>query len=367
MTDAGDIQAALCSHYSDWYATPVEQSPVATALGDPASTWWQALVTETADMSSTFPQSPIPPDLITKVQASFKRKASPALQKQLRHAMTSPLTLHEYHAAIKHLRHGSAGGPSALTPSVIKSWSPSITSFVFRHLNVLWMTKTTPEWMKDKLIRLVPKSPGATDLNNMRPISLYETLRKIMTTIVARRIHLIWETSGILNPNQYGYRLHSGTPMPLYNVLNHIEAAHVNHETTFITFWDIRRAFDSIPRNLQRLAWMRLGLTVEDAEWFANMDDGGLSYLITPCFEESATFHPSHTLHTDAAHFHTSNDRLSFQAQRGIGQGESASSLVWVALYDILLDLLQDTLKKDGSLNAFADDLASITTGPNSL
>jgi hypothetical protein len=62
------------------------------------------------------------------------------------------------------------------------------------------------------------------------------------------------ETAGILNPNQSGYRLHSGTPMPLYNVLNHIEAAHIHKEITFITFWDIRRAFDSIPRNLQRLA-----------------------------------------------------------------------------------------------------------------
>ena len=197
--------------------------------------------------------------------------------------------------------------------------------------------------MKDKLIRLIPKTPGTTDLNNMRPISLYETLRKLMTTIVAKRIHLVWHTNGLLNPHQYGYRLQAGTTMPLYNVINRIEAAHQDKEITLITFWDFRRAFDSIPRNLQKLAWVRLGLSVPDAEWFVDLDDNSCSFLITPLFESLATLHSSPALHHQATHFHQNTD-LAFTAQRGIGQGESASSLVWVAIYDILLDWLTPLL-----------------------
>ena len=250
---------------------------------------------------------------------------------------------------------------------MIKSWSPAITTLVFEHLNVIWTTKFIPLWMKDKLIRLIPKSPGTTDLNNMRPISLYETLRKIMTTIIARRIHLIWHNSHLLNTNQYGYRLHSGINMPLYNILNHIEMAHTQGVPTIITFWDIKRAFDSIPRNLQKLAWVRLGLSIEDATWFVDLDDGGHSFLITPFFEQSAKIMSSTNLLQNASHFHSSLNDLTFTSQRGIGQGESASSLVWVAVYDILLDLLQSITEKNGSLNAYADDLASVTTGPNSF
>ena len=82
---------------------------------------------------------------------------------------------------------------------------------------------------------------------------------------------------------------------------------------------------------------------------------------------------------------------LGFCPQRGIGQGESASSLMWVAVYDILLDWIEPhnthlhpfnfadlsrpthistpdshttrTNTAPPVSNAYADDLATITTG----
>jgi hypothetical protein len=41
--------------------------------------------------------------------------------------------------------------------------------------------------------------------------------------------------------------------MALLNVVNDIEGAIHNKETKHITFWDIRRAFFSISKNLQKL------------------------------------------------------------------------------------------------------------------
>ena len=63
--------------------------------------------------------------------------------------------------------------------------------------------------------------------------------------------------------------------MPLYNILNKIEHAHSTSTPTLLTFWDMRRAFDSIPRNLQRLAWIRLGVPEDVAEWFVTLDEDG--------------------------------------------------------------------------------------------
>jgi hypothetical protein len=48
--------------------------------------------------------------------------------------------------------------------------------------------------------------------------------------------------------------------MALLNAINEIEDAHDKKETKHITLWDIRRAFDSIPRPVQKAAWMRLGV-----------------------------------------------------------------------------------------------------------
>ena len=72
---------------------------------------------------------------------------------------------------------------------------------------------------------------------------------------------------------------------------------------------------------------------------------------------------------------------MHFQAQRGIGQGESASSLMWTALYDILLEWIDPsnrhhhtaettTKYSDEDISethpgAFADDLVTITGGPH--
>ena len=78
-------------------------------------------------------------------------------------------------------------------------------------------------------------------------------------------------------------------------------------------------------------------------------------------------------------HF-TGAPELGYQAERGIGQGESASSLMWTALYDILLEWIDltnnqlheaekrlDYSDEDAAgacPSAYADDLCTITSGP---
>ena len=232
----------------------------------------------------------------------------------------------------------------------------------------------------------------------MRPISLYEVIRKVWTTTVAKRIHLICHHHRLLNPAQYGYRHDNGILMPLYNLLNTIEDAHLNSTPTIVTFWDMKRAFDSIPRNLQRLAWNRLGVPPDVAEWFVSLDDGGQAYVETPHYQLNKNLHSSHDFLHGAQHAPNPTHppdhptlTLGFCPQRGIGQGESASSLMWVAVYDILLDWIEPhnthlhpfnfadlsrpthistpdshttrTNTAPPVSNAYADDLATITTG----
>lgn len=260
---------------------------------------------------------------------------------------------------------------------MVKCWCPAIRLLVLKNLRLVWQDRHIPTWMRDKLVRLVPKTPGTTDLANMRPISLYETTRKLWKTILARRIHQIWHDNDLLNPHQYGYRLHSGTQMPLFNVLNLIENAHKSGVSTLITFWDFKRAFDSISRNLQRLAWRRLGLTPDFTNWMVHLDEDGFSSILTPHYARTKALRNSAQMLKSNQSFSPATESLSFQAERGIGQGESASSLMWVAVYDILLDWLDlnnrtlhprlSTTPIQLSLNAYADDIASATMGQSAL
>ena len=299
---------------------------------------------------------------------------------KLDNSIRAPVTYEDFAEAIKAITTGGAPGPSDHSANMVKAWSESTTKIVFEHMTNIWESRFSPSWFKDKVVKLAPKIPGNTDLKNMRPISLYEVIRKVWTTILSKRINLFWHNEDILHPAQHGYRLDHGTYMALFNVINEVEHAQHTDTTKQATFWDIRRAFDSIPRNIQRLAWTRLGLPQDVAEWFVSLDDGGLSFIASPLYLTTRDLKTPADMLQDDAHM-CGNTGLGFVAERGIGQGESASSLLWIAMYDILLEWIdpskrhlhvaeqiQDTYSnKDAKLtktNAYADDLCTTAAGP---
>ena len=128
------------------------------------------------------------------------------------------------------------------------------------------------------------------------------------------------------------------------------------------------------------------------------MDEGGHAYIDTPYYQCNKNLQTSDSFLRNPTHFPTSPDStahnstpLAFTPRRGIGQGESASSLLWDAVYDILLDWIDPNNKdlhpasfadickptyistpasqsdranyEPPVSNAYADDLATITTG----
>jgi hypothetical protein len=115
------------------------------------------------------------------------------------------------------------------------------------------------------------------------------------------------------------------------------------------------------------------------AEWFVGLDDGGFSFISTPLYHQNKKLRTAEELmQTDEAL--SPSEYLAFQAERGIGQGESASSLMWTALYDILLERIdpanRNQHKAEVDLDydqndiertqiiAYADDLVTVTGNP---
>jgi len=106
---------------------------------------------------------------------------------------------------------------------------------------------------------------------------------------------------------------------------------------------------------------------------------GDLSFISSPHYHLNKDLKTADEMAKREGHF-TKDPALGFSAARGIGQGESASSLLWTALCDILLDWLDPTQRhlhtaerleyteEDAAgvkLNAYADDLATLSSGGN--
>jgi hypothetical protein len=152
-------------------------------------------------------------------------KVSPELADIIKEAIYADITYEHFNETLKSLKTGSAPGPSQVTANMIKAWPDTTRLFVYRHMANVWKTRTIPSWFRDKLIKPCPKVAGNSDMENIRPISLYEIIRKVWTTIVAKRINLVWHQHDLLNKAQYGYTLNNGVQMALFNTINEIEGA----------------------------------------------------------------------------------------------------------------------------------------------
>ena len=85
-------------------------------------------------------------------------------------------------------------------------------------------------------------------------------------------------------------------------------------------------------------------------------------YIRTPEFEANKNLNlPNDHLQGKIAMTEDGNNN-KFHPERGVGQSDTPSSLIFIAVFDILLTLLDNS--KTGQPHAYADDLAHIAKTP---
>jgi len=91
---------------------------------------------------------------------------------------------------------------------------------------MIWETGQIPLWRKKKW--LCPKAkidPALATLDDLRPISLLGTTRKIWMSIIVGRIVAVWESDNVLAEGQYGFRKNRGCKTTTLQVINTLEEA----------------------------------------------------------------------------------------------------------------------------------------------
>jgi len=88
--------------------------------------------------------------------------------------------------------------------------------------------------------------PALATLEDLRPISLLETTRKIWMGIIVGRIVSFWETDNVLADGQYGFRKNKGCEAPTLQVLNAFEEAEEAGTEIHRSSSDIKSPLDSV-------------------------------------------------------------------------------------------------------------------------
>jgi hypothetical protein len=181
---------------------------------------------------------------------------------------------------------------------------------------------------KHKSIYLIPMTQAgyAGTASAMRPITLLETLSKLLMKTLLRRMNKVLLAHPILKGAKYSGLPGTDTTTPI--ALLHAACAQANIRTdqVWVYFEDKSKAFDSVPHDLLRRALERIRLPPAFVEcYFGGCLTGRTALVLT-------SFGPSQR----------------FAIKRGIPQGAVESLLMLNILYDVHLAAIAKVAVRNG-------------------
>jgi hypothetical protein len=261
------------------------------------------------------------------------------------------------------------------TYNAMAAWDDTVIEEVHLLLCSLWKDKTVPTFWKWRWLVPIPKVSDNVTLEDLRPLMLTDVTRKIWIGIVINKIQNYWRKHGLLCDSQHGFLVDKSTENAILQFRNVLEEARESCTDVYLSSWDIRRAFDRIPKQLLLLGWMRLGVPQDIADYLVSIDIDGVTMVRTPLAQQ--TWDKKGVSGFADRSIVTDGYLASFQSETGTGQGNIDSPLNWTSVMDILLRALEEANRHPFYVRtctptgngldvapdiAYADDLISLTS-----
>jgi hypothetical protein len=122
--------------------------------------------------------------------------------------------------------------------------APTHLTHLFNHLLRLGYIPTN--WKRAKVVPIPkPNKPG-TDPNSYRPISLLNTLGKLVERILAARLTSFFNRQYLLPHTQFGFRKKHSTVFQLTRITDYISNGYNLHKHSSMVLLDLKKAYDTV-------------------------------------------------------------------------------------------------------------------------
>lgn len=247
-----------------------------------------------------------------------------------------PITEEEYEEALSKMKNGKAPGEDGIAIELIKEGGVELKKRVVDLFNRCWRDGVVPGRWGKIIVLPIYKGKGDTgECGNYRGIALLDHIAKVYERILEKRLRRRIE--GQLGEEQYGYRKGRSTSDLLFALRIVLEKSWEFNKTVYIAFLDLKKAFDSVPRNT---LWRMLGEVygVEERLRKAIMS----LYTVCECKVRTGC----------------ENDRW-FEIGTGVRQGSILSPLLFIAYLDVVIGRVKEEFPNmNGDIMGYADDLA---------
>ena len=148
---------------------------------------------------------------------------------------------------IKKLRHHGAPGSDKITNKMIKRFQPNILNTLVNIFNSSLQLNYFPKVWKQATVVMLPKPmKDNKKAENYRPISLLETLSKLLERIGLLRLKNWITENNLLTKYQCGFRHHKQTKDHILRIFQHGISAFNKNQKMGTVFIDIEKAFDKV-------------------------------------------------------------------------------------------------------------------------
>ena len=181
-------------------------------------------------------------------------------QRPVRPELEEPPSKEELLRAILKIKNGKASGEHGILPEMLKAASHG-DEFMSRLLDLVhdvWKLGSVPGDWRDAILIPIPKKGDLSNCDNWRGISLLDIVGKAVARVLQDRLQKIAEDE--LPESQCGFRKGRGCTDMIFVVRQLVEKSWEHNSKAFFSFIDLKKAYDSVPREALWLALGKLGV-----------------------------------------------------------------------------------------------------------
>lgn len=168
----------------------------------------------------------------------------------------------------------NAIGADQISTKMLRLTLPYCKSTLCHIINFSLTHGVVPNIWKQSLVLPLAKVPKATELKQLRPISILPTLSKVIERLVHNSLVQYIEEHNILPPLQSGFRKHYSTCTALLKVTSDIARSMDQSQVILLALLDFSKAFDSLDHNLIIAKLHYYGCNDIVLKWFSNYLNG---------------------------------------------------------------------------------------------